>query len=245
MRWTFIILLMSLLFLFGCRKASNRKSSQKKEKVEITTTSPSSSKDTTLGVTSGSSVPLRIIDGWSIDEIKKANTAIDCTMLNNVEKDIILYTNLARLDGKKFSDLYVKSRLNAQPNNSYIKSLVEDLSSINDLPMLNPNESLFKAAEFHANDLGKSGTFQHESTDGSTPSQRMKRYGFNYRTCGENIYAGQDDALGVLLVLLIDEGVKDVGHRKNILSAEFDEIGVARRPHKNYDYNVVQDFGHR
>ena len=186
-----------------------------------------------------------VIPNWNKDEIDKANTAKNSDYLSSIEKQIILYTNLVRLNGKKFSDLYIKSRYNSQPNNSYIKSLIEDLSRIKDLPMLTPNESLFKAAEFHANDLGRSGTFQHESTDGSSPSQRMKRYGFNYCICAENIYAGQEDALGVLIVLLIDEGLADVGHRKNILCADFDEIGVSRRPHKIYNYNVVQDFGHR
>ena len=34
-----------------------------------------------------------------------------------------------------------------------------------------------------------------------------------------------------------------MGHRKNILSEEFNSVGVAIRPHKSYRVNCVTDFG--
>ena len=49
----------------------------------------------------------------------------------------------------------------------------------------------------------------------------MKAYGISYRTAGENIASGQRTAQAVVTAWMNSEG-----HRKNILSANFTEIGV-------------------
>lgn len=183
------------------------------------------------------------LDDWSNIELQRANTAVRSNYLSKEEKLIILYTNLARLDGAKFCDLYVSPLSQKDPNNSYIKSLVTDLNSVKDLPMLYPNDILFRAAEYHANDLGKSGEFQHESTDGTSFQKRISSFGYK-NPAGENIFAGIEDPLHVVLDLLIDEGIPDVGHRKNILRKAFNSISVARRPHNSdCKFVVVMDFG--
>ena len=66
-----------------------------------------------------------------------------------------------------------------------------------------------------------------------------------YYHVGENCSYGYDQAIDIVLTLMIDEGIKDVGHRKNILSEDFNSVGVAIRPHKNYRINCVIDFGHQ
>ena len=180
---------------------------------------------------------------WSEIDLQRANTAVRNHNLSKEEKQIILYTNLARLNGAKFCELYVSPLANKDPNNSYIKSLVSDLNSIKDLPMLYPNDILFRAAEYHANDLGKTGKFQHESTDGTSFQKRISSFGYK-NPAGENIFAGIEDPLHVVLDLLIDEGIPDVGHRKNILRKAFNSISVARRPHNSdCKFVVVMDFG--
>ena len=64
-----------------------------------------------------------------------------------------------------------------------------------------------------------------------------------YYHVGENCSYGYEQAIDIVLTLMIDEGIKDVGHRKNILSEDFNAVGVAIRPHKNYRINCVIDFG--
>jgi uncharacterized protein YkwD len=44
------------------------------------------------------------------------------------------------------------------------------------------------------------------------------------------------------MALLIDDGIKSLGHRKNILNAGFHFVGIAIEPHKTYGTNCVMDF---
>jgi len=182
------------------------------------------------------------LDDWSNIELQRANTAVRSNNLSKEEKLIILYTNLARMDGSKFCDLYVSPLSQKDPNNSYIKSLVTDLNSVKDLPMLYPNDILIKAAQYHSKDLSSCEDIGHDSSDGTPFHKRLMKFGYK-KPCGENVAGGRHDALGVVLDLLIDEGIPDVGHRKNILNKNYNAIGVSRDTHPKYDYNFVMDFG--
>jgi uncharacterized protein YkwD len=64
-----------------------------------------------------------------------------------------------------------------------------------------------------------------------------------YTEVGENIYYGPYTPLEIVIQLLIDDGIEDLGHRKNLLSPKFNSIGVAIKPHKTYEYNCVMGFG--
>jgi uncharacterized protein YkwD len=59
---------------------------------------------------------------------------------------------------------------------------------------------------------------------------------------GENCSYGEDTPIGVVIQLLVDEGVRDLGHRKNILSYEFKRIGIGYAKHTRYGINCVQEF---
>ena len=179
---------------------------------------------------------------WSEIDLQRANTAVRNNNLSKEEKQIILYTNLARLNGTKFCELYVSPLANKDPNNSYIKSLVSDLNSIKDLPMLYPNEILIKAAKYHATDMSTSEDIGHDSSDGTPFHKRLMKFGYN-KPCAENVAGGRHDALSVVLDLLVDEGIPDVGHRKKILNKNYNAIGVSRNTHPKYVYNFVMDFG--
>jgi len=66
-----------------------------------------------------------------------------------------------------------------------------------------------------------------------------------YLHVGENCSYGYERAIDIVLTLLIDEGIKNLGHRNNILGPDFNSVGVAIRPHKTYRVNCVMDFGSR
>ena len=59
---------------------------------------------------------------WSDDEITAANTAATCPFLSQVEKDVVLYNNLARMYPKKF----VAVELMELQETSYVLSLKSD-----------------------------------------------------------------------------------------------------------------------
>ena len=105
--------------------------------------------------------------------------------------------------------------------------------------MLIPEPDLTAIAMGHAIESGKTGHTGHKDF-----KQRFEPYmGNPYQHVGENCSYGYDTAIDIVITLLIDEGIKDVGHRKNILNESFNSVGVSIRPHKRYRNNCVIDFG--
>ena len=103
------------------------------------------------------------------------------------------------------------------------------------------------AAEDHAIDMAKTGIFGHNSSDGRSFTARIeKRCGKAYGSSGENIGSdfkvqGRNHALQTVMGLIIDDGVKSRGHRKNIFSPDFRYVGIASRV-QNDKIITVMDF---
>jgi len=177
---------------------------------------------------------------WDEETVKKARTAEDADFLNEEEKKVILYTNLARANGSLFASTFLDEyvRIKKLKRNRYIQSLYDELQHISNLPMLIPERDLYKAAREHASWSGKKGYEGHKGF-----KQRYKPMMQKYAEVGENIYYGPYTPLEIVIQLLVDEGIEDLGHRKNLLSRKFNSIGVAIKPHKTYEYNCVMGFG--
>lgn len=172
-------------------------------------------------------------------QINAATTFSSADYLTDEEKNVIFYCNLARLDGKAFVEAFLSDLKTSQ--DSYEKSLIDTLVTVKDFPMLVPNKKLSEAAAYHANDIGKAGVVQHESTDGTKTFDRIRQY-YQGGYMAENISCGYSDALSIVRQLLIDKGVESLGHRKNILGNNYTRIGVAIREHATYRHCCVQDF---
>jgi len=179
---------------------------------------------------------------WNPETLEKANTAKDEKYLMEDEKLVIYYTNLARIDGPLFADTYLKWYMDStqKKSNNYTRTLFKDLKKTIDLPPLQSQKDLFDAAKAHAIKSGKSG---HEGHKGF--KNRFKPLMTTYNYVGENCYYGQDEPLLIVIKLLIDEGVEDLGHRHNMLSPDFNSVGVSIKPHKQYGNNCVMDFGRK
>ena len=180
-------------------------------------------------------------DKWNEETIKKANTAAGYQYYSEDEKKVVLFMNLARLDGKLFAETilteYVRS--NGIADNAYLKSLYRDLRKLGSLDPLIPQDDLTSIAQGHATASGKSGHVGHKDF-----KSRFEPYmGNPYNNVGENCSYGYAKAIDIVVTLLIDDGVKGVGHRVNTLKPEFNSVGVAIREHKTYRYNCVIDFG--
>ena len=180
-------------------------------------------------------------DRWDEEVIRELHTADRSEYLNEEEKKVVLLMNMARHDGPLFAETFLQSYI--QENNleksKYTKSLFRDLKKTTVVQPLQIEEDLTAVAQGHANKTGKAGRVGHQGFN--------KRFeplmGNPYNHVGENCSYGYEQAIDIVLSLLIDEGVSDVGHRKNMLNAEFNSVGVAIRPHKSYRVNCVIDFG--
>lgn len=178
---------------------------------------------------------------WDADVVRAMNTAAGSNYLNDEEKKVILFMNMARHDGPLFAETFLNSYIqeNQLKKSSYIKSLRKDLKKITGLTPLLPMKDLTAVAQGHAQLSGEKGTTGHNGF--------KKRFepllGNPYNHVGENCSYGYEKAIHIVISLLIDEGIQSLGHRNNILAPDFNAIGVAIRPHKTYRTNCVMDFG--
>ncbi|MEA3462137.1 MAG: CAP domain-containing protein [Bacteroidota bacterium] len=180
---------------------------------------------------------------WEADVVRSLNTGSEQEYLNEEEKKVILFMNMARFDGPLFERTFLQSYLqeNQQENNSYIRSLRKDLKKTSGLSPLIPEKDLTALAQDHARKSGEKGRTGH----GDFNKRFEPLLGNPYNHVGENCSYGYEQAVDIVISLLIDEGIKSLGHRENILAKDFNSLGVAIRPHKTYRTNCVTAFGSR
>ena len=123
-----------------------------------------------------------------------------------------------------------------------VAEAIRYLEKVRPLPPLRRSEGLSGSALSHVLDQGPSGAFGHKGRDGSTPAKRMARFGRWFGRAAENICYGQQDARGIVVRLIVDDGVRDRGHRLNIFGREFRCAGIASGPHAGYGTMCVIDF---
>jgi hypothetical protein len=150
--------------------------------------------------------------------------------LDSSSKEFFYWTNVFRKNPRLFYKTVVVEFIRQFPeaNTSDFKSLESDIKQIGDsLSFLFPDEGLSKMAIEHGKDLVKrGGVISHFSSKGLGFKERLNNAG-NYNCGAENIYVGSDEPLKALISLLIDNGVKNQGHRKNLLNPDFCRMGVA------------------
>jgi uncharacterized protein YkwD len=100
---------------------------------------------------------------------------------------------------------------------------------------LSLNASLVSAARDHVADQGRTGSIGHTGSDGSTTISRVARYATWQVSIAENIdYQPMVRGRDVIESLLVDDGVADRGHRKNIYQSSARLVGIACGPHPRY-----------
>jgi len=175
---------------------------------------------------------------WDDLVIETTNTAANSAYLSIEEKNIVWLCNLARFDGDLFSKTFVKEYIekNQVLYSPYVKSLFSDLKKTKNVILFKPDKRIYELAKGHAIWCGKKGKIGHQKFQDRAKKSKHTKF-------SENTQYGDFIALDIMMDLLIDEGIKSLGHRKNILSPLYKHIGVAIEPHKKYKYNCVMDFG--
>ena len=99
--------------------------------------------------------------------------------------------------------------------------LVNAQRAQNGLKPLAENWELSRVARYKSADMASRRYFSHESPTYGSPYQMMRSFGISFRSAGENIAYGQRTPAAV-----VGAWMNSSGHRANILSASYTQIGV-------------------
>ncbi len=228
----------------------------------ITTESPQPTSSLKATVSPKSSVQPALspspVDSPSPKGAYKLNQGVrDDSFLNDLERDVMREMNLLRTDpqgyAQKLRDFRTlfKGRIYTRPGKTSIMTQ-EGLAAVDEaisvlerqsaLPPFSLSRGLSLAARAHARDQERSGALGHSGSDGSSPFDRMNRFGIWQGSAGENISYGGDTGEDIVIQLFVDDGVPGRGHRKNMLSPSFLTLGIGTASHPVYRVVCVQDF---
>ncbi|MBO4370304.1 MAG: hypothetical protein J5808_02950, partial [Paludibacteraceae bacterium] len=172
---------------------------------------------------------------WSADEIARANTAQKVSYLTQEEKNVVLYINLARLYPHKFLKVevlpYQKPDGFAELDKSsyYYRSLVSELKSAKPAEALLYDSFMHRQAVCWADEMGRKGVIGHDRTECAKHFRR--------ESCQYGFHTGRD----IVMALLIDDNVPNLGHRHHMLDESVVTVGVAIRRHTSWNYGTVID----
>lgn len=107
--------------------------------------------------------------------------------------------------------------------------LVNEQRAQNGLPALTHNWELSRVARYKSQDMVDNRYFSHTSPTYGSPFQMITAFGLSYRTAGENIAYGQRTPQEV-----VNTWMNSSGHRANILSSAYTQIGVGYVANGNY-----------
>lgn len=124
--------------------------------------------------------------------------------------------------GRSDEDISTKRNMPLSLDPERAKEVINAYRRKNNRKPLKLNTALTKAAEDHSRDLSKWDRVSHFGSDGSNPTDRVKRTGYKPKTATENIGTGQTDFVDVF-----DGWIKSPGYDKNLLLSEAEDMGLA------------------
>jgi hypothetical protein len=165
------------------------------------------------------------------EQVSMANTGKEAEFLSPEEKETLAIINLARLYPKQFLKMYMDyAGSRAVSGNTYYTSLTKDLKEMEPGGLLLPDKDMYESAKCWATEAGTEGIVGH--------NRKECRENFSGECCSY----GMSKAIDIVMQLLIDDGVKSLGHRRICLSNGYNRVGISLQPHKTYRVNTVLDF---
>ncbi len=197
-----------------------------------------------------------ISESTSSEDVLLAKASLP-TNLSALEKGIAAETNRARTNPVAYAAQIQKLRSSyqgkilklpgqvnilTQEGVKPVDEAIRALKSTKPVPALRLSKGMSLGAKDHVKDQGLKGATGHNGSDGSHPWDRVNRYGSWQTVIGENIAYGPNTAQQVVMQLIIDDGVSDRGHRKNIFTPGYRVTGVACGSHKKYRIMCVIEY---
>jgi uncharacterized protein YkwD len=176
--------------------------------------------------------------------------------LSAVEREVLDELNLARTDPKRYAGFLAELRPYFNGNHLHrpgqpilitkegvaaVDEAIDFLRTTQPLPALTLSRGLSLAAESHVDDQ-QSGAMGHTGSDNSQPWDRMNRYGTWQDEVAENIAYGGYSTRGVVVQLIVDDGVPGRQHRANMFNPKYRVAGVGCGTHARLHDMCVIDF---
>ncbi len=162
----------------------------------------------------------------------------------DIADQVIAEMNLARTAPQQYAQIVANQTagFRGKEGNGATREAVRFLEKASPLAPLAQSEGIRSSALSHVLEMGPVGGRGHVSHGGAQPWDRMARFGQWVGRAGENISYGKHDARGIVIQLIVDDGVRGRGHRKNIFNREFRVAGAASGFHATYGAMCVIDF---
>ncbi len=139
--------------------------------------------------------------------------------------------------------IYPGQKLNIPAKSAHLNFEEEVVRLVNQerakhgLNPLKSNWELARVARIKSEDMRDRNYFSHTSPTYGSPHQMIRNFGISYRSSGENIAAGQSTPQAVFQAWM-----NSSGHRQNILSSNYTEIGVGYARGGSYGHYWTQMF---
>lgn len=176
--------------------------------------------------------------GWTREQLAEASTCDSVPGLKDAERDAVRYINLCRLYPAAFArielaDYKMDPAYGASVLNTFNRSKI---SLMNDLKQRKPcgalefDEDLYKDALCYSREL---------SSNNRKPHERKNCPASSYAEC---LTFGNFSGKDIALQLLVDAGVRSLGHRKICLDPDYQYIGISTGKHFSYGSCAVLEF---
>ena len=183
-------------------------------------------------------------------DTEEINSVTAPLIVTSFQKYMLDEINFARTNPTGYAELRLKEAYSSGADNgSYLY-----LTNLTAVGSVGFNSALNLAAQNYTAFLAEKNLAEHNA-DG-TPLKRALRAGYTGSSTGENLVIAsannynaiinpQIAAISFVKVMIIDEGVADLGHRIVLLNTKYRTVGIgftqnSSTPALNY---VVQDFG--
>lgn len=168
-------------------------------------TVPASAQSETYTVKSGDSMwKIAVKYEIGLSELAKANPQIKNLALIYPGQKI----NIPNIDSVKALETEVVRLVNVERSKRGLQQLTQ-------------NWELSRVARYKSQDMINKGYFDHQSPTYGSPFRMMESFGIRFSAAAENIAYGQRTPQEVMT-----SWMNSAGHRSNILSASFSQIGV-------------------
>ena len=174
-----------------------------------------------------------------------------------IEKELFILINKLRKNPKNYLSKirdcanHFKNKIYHKPDEepiqtyegaSAIKDAIEFLKNQKTVPELILCKDISQACKDHLDDIGPKGLTTHEGSSGSNIGERIEKYCEWDGATAENLDFGFKKPENILLNMIIDDGVKERFQRINLFNPEFNYVGIAAGPHKDYGICIAIGF---